>query len=84
VPDGLARCRADVVGAVPLAPNALTPTGLPPTTIKNVYSFSTSSTAGAGKTVAIVDAYDAPNIAAELATFNTQYGLPAHDSERLL
>src|SRR5207249_1740633 len=59
---GFARCHADVVDAGPTAPNALTPTGLSPATIKNVYSFSTSSTVGAGQTIAIVDAYDAPNI----------------------
>jgi subtilase family serine protease len=28
-------------------------------------------------TIAIVDAYDAPNIASDLATFDAQYGLPA-------
>src|SRR5450759_2954561 len=42
-----------------LSPNATTsPTGLSPTTIKAAYNFSTSMTAGVGKTIAIVDAYD--------------------------
>jgi subtilase family serine protease len=59
-------------------PNASSsPTGLSPATIKGAYSFPTSSTAGAGKTIAIVDAYDHPSIASDLAFFSTQYGLPA-------
>jgi subtilase family serine protease len=59
-----------------VTPNATTPTGLSPATIKSAYSFSTSSTVGAGKTIAIVDAYNAPNIESDLATFDAQYGLP--------
>ena len=35
------------------------------------------STAGAGQTVAIVDAYDDPNAEADLAIYRSQYGLPA-------
>jgi len=53
------------------------PTGLSPATIKSVYSFSTSATAGAGKTIAIVDAYDDPTAESDLAVFSSQYGLPA-------
>jgi subtilase family serine protease len=69
---GAARCYAVV------HPNASTsPTGLSPATIKSVYNFSTSSTAGAGKTIAIVDAYDDPTAASDLGVFSSQYGLPA-------
>ena len=32
---------------------------------------------GSGETIAIVDAYDDPNIQADLNTFDTQFGLPA-------
>jgi subtilase family serine protease len=53
------------------------PTGLSPATIKSVYGFTTSTTAGAGKTIAIVDAYNDPTAEADLATFSSQYGLPA-------
>ncbi len=53
------------------------PTGLSPATIKSAYSFTTSSTAGAGKTIAIVDAYDDPNAESDLNVFSSQYGLPA-------
>ena len=53
------------------------PTGLSPATIKSVYSFPTGSTAGAGKTIAIVDAYDDPTAEADLGVFSSQFGLPA-------
>ena len=59
----------------PLA--STSPTGLAPATIKSAYSFSTSSTAGAGKTIAIVDAYDDPTAEKDLNTYSSQYGLPA-------
>lgn len=61
--------------ARPLA--STSPTGLSPATIKSVYNFSTSSTAGAGKTIAIVDAYNDPTAESDLAVFSSQYGLPA-------
>src|SRR6266550_702895 len=69
---GTARCHAVA------RPNAsLSPTGLSPARIISVYSFSTSSTAGAGKTIAIVDAYDDPTTESDLGVFSTQFGLPA-------
>jgi subtilase family serine protease len=55
----------------------IAPTGLSPAQIKAAYSFSTSNTAGAGKTIAIVDAYDNPKAEADLNTFSAQFGLPA-------
>ena len=58
-------------------PNVSTsPTGLSPATIKGVYGFSADPNAGAGKTIAIVDAYDDPTAEADLAVFTSQYGLP--------
>jgi subtilase family serine protease len=54
-----------------------TPTGLSPATIKSVYGFSTSPTAGANKTIAIVDAFDNPKAEQDLNTFSQQFGLPA-------
>jgi subtilase family serine protease len=53
------------------------PTGLSPDTIKSAYGFSTSPTAGAGTTIAIVDAYDDPTAEADLNVFSSQFGLPA-------
>jgi hypothetical protein len=61
-----------------------------PVTIWTAYGFNklgcTHTTAtdwtdpnlcGHGQTIAIVDAYDDPNVASDLQTFDTQFGLPA-------
>ncbi len=71
-----AHCHAHVVtdGVRPLA--STSPTGLTPAKIKSAYAFPTSLTAGAGKTIAIVDAYDHPSIESDLGVFSRQYGLP--------
>src|SRR2546422_2046906 len=75
---GFAHCHAVVTVDARGNPSASTsPTGLSPATIKSVYGFATSGTAGAGKTIAIVDAYDAPTAEADLGVFSSQYGLPA-------
>ena len=37
---------------------------------------------GAGQTIAVVTAYDAPNVAKDLAVFNAEFGLPAPPSFR--
>ena len=50
------------------SPNALTPTQ-----IRSAYGLP--STGGAGKTIAIIDAYDDPNVLNALTLFSTQYGL---------
>jgi subtilase family serine protease len=52
------------------------PSGLTPNDIKSVYGFSTSPTAGAGQTIAIVDAYDDRSAEQDLGGFSTQFGLP--------
>ena len=55
------------------------PTGLSPAKVKSAYGFSTAATAGAGMTIAIVDAYDDPTAESDLAVFSSsnQFGLPA-------
>jgi subtilase family serine protease len=71
--DGFTHCHAWI-----LRPQASSsPTGLSPTQIISAYGFSSSQTAGAGKTVAIVDAYDDPTAESDLGVFSQQYGLPA-------
>ena len=72
----MARCHALVSmnGVGTFATSS--PTGLAPATIKSVYNFSTSPTAGAGQTIAIVDAFDDPTAESDLAVFSTQFGLP--------
>ena len=74
---GSARCTSQVVTDSNGNPAATSsPTGLSPAAIESVYSFPTSSTAGSGKTVAIVDAYDDPTAESDLAVFSSQFGLP--------
>ena len=59
-------------------PNASkSPVGLTPAAMKAAYGFSTSNTAGMGKPIALVDAYDDPTAANDLDVFSTQFGLPA-------
>jgi subtilase family serine protease len=53
------------------------PQGLSPARIKAAYGYSTSSIAGAGSTIAIVDAYDDPTAEKDLGVFSAQMGLPA-------
>src|SRR5690348_11161313 len=58
-----------------------------PLQIRNAYGINqipaiqengtTRSVDGSGQTIAIVDAYDDPNIAADLDTFDTKFSLPS-------
>lgn len=53
-----------------------TPSGYGPAQLTQAYSLP-SATAGAGQTVAVVDAYNDPNAASDLATYRGTFGLPA-------
>jgi subtilase family serine protease len=57
----------------PVTSAAATPSGYGPSDIRSAYNLTTSSTA----TVAIVDAYNDPTATQDLATYRSQYGLPA-------
>ena len=73
---GFARCHALVaVDAKGHAAASATPTGLNPVDLRSAYKLT--STGGTGKTIAIVDAFDDPNAAADLATYRAQFGIPA-------
>ncbi len=52
------------------------PPGYGPSSIQSAYKLP-SSTGGHGQTVAIVDAYDDPNAAKDLAVYRTRFALPA-------
>jgi hypothetical protein len=52
-----------------------TPSGYGPADLQNAYELPSGS-AGAGQTVAIVDALDDPNADADLTTYRAQFGLP--------
>ncbi len=68
-----ARCHARLA-----RPNATSsPTGLSPAAIQSVYNFPTAMTAGAGTTIAIVDAYNDPSAESDLGVFSSTFGLPA-------
>src|SRR5206468_3552697 len=54
-----------------------TPTGYTPVQLRHAYGFDTLGATGAGQIIGIVDAYDDPTIAADLATFNSTFGLTA-------
>jgi len=58
-------------------PSSSTPTGIFPSQMLQAYGFNLISNQGAGQTVGIVDAYDDPNIEADLGVFSTQFSLPA-------
>ena len=75
---GVGQCLIHVLKPSDATPegSVATPTGLPPSVIKGVYGFSTASGAGAGQTIALVDAYSDPDAASDLDTFSSQYGLP--------
>jgi hypothetical protein len=56
------------------------PGGYWPAQIRHAYGFDSLSYTGSGQTIAIVDAYDDPNIAGDLAQFDAQYGIAAPPS----
>jgi subtilase family serine protease len=75
-PAGYAACLARVVTdgtGKPLATSG--PSGFNPADIQAAYGLAGAS--AAGRTVAIVDAYNDPNAEADLAVYRSQFGLPA-------
>lgn len=54
-------------------PKNTTPSGFSPQAIAKAYGFT--ATGGAGQTIAVVDAFGAPTITADLAAFDSQYKL---------
>ncbi|MEU1592410.1 putative Ig domain-containing protein [Streptomyces sp. NPDC005708] len=54
---------------------AAAPSGLSPANLHSAYNLP--STGGSGLTVAVVDAYNDPNAASDLATYRSTYGLSA-------
>ena len=71
-PDGYARPPIHV-GKGGFA--STTPKGLSPVNLRQAYGLDLLSNQGAGQTIAIVDAYDDPNIASDLNTFKTTFGI---------
>jgi subtilase family serine protease len=55
-----------------------------PAQVRHAYGFDQIAGDGAGQTIAIVDAFNDPNIANDLATFDSQFGLAAPPSFRVV
>jgi N-acetylneuraminic acid mutarotase len=77
---GYARCfalgRTDIAARPHgVQPND-TPSGYGPADLQDAYQLP-SGVAGAGETVAIVDAFDNPDAETDLAVYRAQYGLPS-------
>ena len=74
VAPGAARChallRVDAAGNAAAA----APAGYGPADLQAAYKLNVAG--GAGQTVAVVDAYDQPNIESDLAVYRAQFGLP--------
>jgi hypothetical protein len=80
-PPGWAGClaleRTDVVARAGIVRNAA-PAGYGPAALRSAYNLTqASAVAGKGETVAVVDAYNDPKAAANLAVYRAQYHLPA-------
>jgi subtilase family serine protease len=75
-PAGYATCFVRVRHKVGSQASS-SPSGYSPATIEKAYGFDTSDHGtGTGRTIALVDAYDDPTIAANLEAFSQEYGLP--------
>src|SRR5664280_1867416 len=72
---GETRCHAKlIVYGTDLQPFAASPAGFNPADLQSAYGLP-SKNAGAGATVAIVDAYDDPNAEADLGVYRSQFGM---------
>jgi len=67
--------RTDIAPAAKGVMSDTTPSGYGPSDLISAYDLPSGG--GAGETVAIVDAFDDPNVEADLAVYRAQYGLPA-------
>ncbi|MFB7506206.1 S53 family peptidase [Streptomyces broussonetiae] len=68
--------QAARTGLTPKAADASTPSGYGPSDLQSAYGLtSAAASKGSGETIAIVDAYDDPNAAADLAKYRSYYGL---------
>lgn len=86
--DASARARASGAGSIRPAASTTTVVTYTPAQIRAAYGLpaiagATPAQLGAGQTIYIVDAKHDPNAAAELAAFNTKFGLPGCSSRTL-
>src|SRR5947209_4759830 len=77
-PAGFAHCHAILVLPGNAGPHftGTSPSGYNPADLQSAYDLP-SATAGAGQTVAIVDAYDDPTAESDLGVYRSKFGLAA-------
>lgn len=76
---GYATCFAVVGPGTPVRANdAAPPAGYGPADLASAYNLASAQAAGGGtgRTVAVVDAYDDPTAASDLAVYRSTFGLP--------
>jgi subtilase family serine protease len=74
----IASCQSKVmVNAKGVVPASTTPAASAKTPAQLKDAYKLNGTSSGGRTVAIVDAYGYPNLAADLATYRSYFGLPA-------
>jgi subtilase family serine protease len=76
VPVGFERCFALRVVGNALPAGSIQVSGYGPADLQSAYKLP-SGTAGAGQTVAIVDAFDDPTAESDLGVYRSNFGLPA-------
>lgn len=77
-PTGFAQCQSAYVTNAAGQPQITpAPAGLSPQAMQAAYNWPTSPNAGAGETIAIVDAYNDPTVEADLANFDAAFQLPS-------
>ena len=70
----LALVRTDIQGGLGVVP-MLAPAGYGPADLRSAYNLP-SATAGAGQTIAVVNAFDNPTAEEDLAVYRAEFGLP--------
>ena len=68
---------------VPLSGPASNSGGYSPSQLAQLYGFGQVNFGGSGQTIAIVDAYDDPNISSDLIQFDKTYNLPGQTASSL-
>jgi hypothetical protein len=71
--------RAEPLFQLDIEPLSYVPTGYSPDQIRAAYNLPSSG--GAGRTIAIITAYDAPTIETDLTVFCNYFGLPVPNEE---
>jgi len=88
VPASLSRTGAKSGGANPYASTLGNAGAYDPSYLQSAYNLpfwyaGSTPSAGSGQTVAVVDAYDDPNAASDLASYRSYFGLPTANFQKV-